>query len=82
VKLPRSPNVDEILSKYLEFKTKKDGMWVFYSNTEFDIFESFPKSNDTKFCVSVFVQGNWFGRWNIERHKELFRQGIASDAPI
>ncbi|CAA0397777.1 unnamed protein product [Arabidopsis thaliana] len=26
VKLPRSPNVDEILSKYLEFKTKKDGM--------------------------------------------------------
>ncbi|KAG2238490.1 hypothetical protein Bca52824_092282 [Brassica carinata] len=26
VKLPRSPNVDEILSKYLEHKTKKDGM--------------------------------------------------------
>nr|VDD47789.1 unnamed protein product [Brassica oleracea] len=26
VKLPRSPTVDEILSKYLEIKTKKDGM--------------------------------------------------------
>ncbi|CAH8345071.1 unnamed protein product [Eruca vesicaria subsp. sativa] len=26
VKLPRSPTVDEILSKYLELKTKKDGM--------------------------------------------------------
>ncbi|CAF1710320.1 BnaC03g61530D [Brassica napus] len=26
VKLPRSPNVDEILSKYHELKTKKDGL--------------------------------------------------------
>ncbi|CAN6817746.1 unnamed protein product [Brassica oleracea] len=26
LKLPRSPNVDEILSKYLELKTKKDGL--------------------------------------------------------
>uniref|UniRef100_A0A1J3H2E7 NuA4 complex subunit EAF3-like protein n=1 Tax=Noccaea caerulescens TaxID=107243 RepID=A0A1J3H2E7_NOCCA len=26
LKLPRSPNVDEILSKYLELRTKKDGM--------------------------------------------------------
>ncbi|XP_037497105.1 protein MRG1 isoform X4 [Jatropha curcas] len=26
VKLPRSPNVDEILTKYLEYRSKKDGM--------------------------------------------------------
>ncbi|TXG59364.1 hypothetical protein EZV62_013937 [Acer yangbiense] len=26
VKLPRSPNVDEILSKYLQYRSKKDGM--------------------------------------------------------
>ncbi|KAK3004708.1 hypothetical protein RJ639_018916 [Escallonia herrerae] len=26
VKLPRSPNVDDILSKYLEYRSKKDGM--------------------------------------------------------
>lgn len=26
VKLPRSPNVDEILKKYLEYRSKKDGM--------------------------------------------------------
>ncbi|XP_020592029.1 protein MRG1 [Phalaenopsis equestris] len=26
VKLPRSPNVDDILKKYLEYRTKKDGM--------------------------------------------------------
>ncbi|KAI0488648.1 hypothetical protein KFK09_028487 [Dendrobium nobile] len=28
VKLPRSPNVDDILKKYLEYRTKKDGMIV------------------------------------------------------
>lgn len=26
VKLPRSPNVDGILKKYLEYRSKKDGM--------------------------------------------------------
>jgi mortality factor 4-like protein 1 len=26
VKLPRSPNVDDILTKYLEYMSKKDGM--------------------------------------------------------
>ncbi|KAL6013307.1 Protein mrg1 [Asimina triloba] len=26
VKLPRSPNVDEILKKYLDYRSKKDGM--------------------------------------------------------
>lgn len=26
VKLPRSPNVDDILKKYLDYRTKKDGM--------------------------------------------------------
>ncbi|KAJ0096389.1 hypothetical protein Patl1_28611 [Pistacia atlantica] len=28
VKLPRSPNVDEILTKYIQYRTKKDGLMV------------------------------------------------------
>lgn len=31
VKLPRSPNVDDILKKYLEYRTKKDGTLVFWT---------------------------------------------------
>ncbi|KAG1327157.1 protein MRG1 [Cocos nucifera] len=30
VKLPRSPNIDDILKKYLDYRTKKDGLIAFY----------------------------------------------------
>ncbi|KAL0291534.1 UNVERIFIED_CONTAM: protein MRG1 [Sesamum calycinum] len=35
VKLPRSPSVDEILTKYLEYRSKKDGMFMLNNQSSF-----------------------------------------------
>ncbi|KAG1363930.1 Protein MRG1 [Cocos nucifera] len=36
VKLPRSPNVDDILKKYLDYRTKKDGMNAFFLSLRYN----------------------------------------------
>lgn len=81
MKLPRSPNVDEILSKYHELKTKKDGLWVLHSTKECWLMQFYylQNSHEAKLCI---VQDNWFGRWNLARNKVLLRQGITCAALI
>lgn len=55
VKLPRSPNVDEILTKYLEHRSKKDGMWVSF------LIWNFPIGHSCNFlpCLSWSLKYRW-----------------------